>query len=124
MDWLLRYDQNSVEIGVKLQTINIERISSLFQGDPVRDLVYRYMGEQEALKRQILTANKVTQDANGLKDLMVISENLLFKFLHLWIFLFFFEKQNVIEIIKNSNLFTKLSVVPGYGGPFLSKIFI
>lgn len=40
------------------------------QGDPVRDLVYRYMGEQEALKRQILTANKVTQDAEGLKKLM------------------------------------------------------
>lgn len=40
------------------------------QGDPVRDLVYRYMGEQEALKRQVLTTNKVSQDTEGLKKLM------------------------------------------------------
>ena len=43
----------------------------LFQGDPVRDLVYRYMGEQEALKRQVLTAETVTQDFEGMKQLMV-----------------------------------------------------
>ena len=42
-----------------------------FQGDPVRDLVYRYMGEQEALKRQVLTAETVTQDFEGMKQLMV-----------------------------------------------------
>lgn len=40
------------------------------QGDPVKDLVFRYMGEQEALKRQVLTANKVSQDTDGLKKLM------------------------------------------------------
>ncbi|KAL4235736.1 Trafficking protein particle complex subunit 12 [Mactra antiquata] len=40
------------------------------QGDPVKDLVYRYMGEQEALKRQILTSERVTQDPEGLKQLM------------------------------------------------------
>ena len=44
---------------------------SLRQGDPVKDLVYRYMGEQEALKRQVLTADKVSQDIDGLKQLIV-----------------------------------------------------
>ena len=43
----------------------------VFQGDPVKDLVYRYMGEQEALKRQVLTADKVSQDTDGLKQLIV-----------------------------------------------------
>lgn len=46
----------------------------LYQGDPVKDLVYRYMGEQEALKRQILTSDRVTQDTDGLKQLMVKAE--------------------------------------------------
>ncbi|KAK3601536.1 hypothetical protein CHS0354_027678 [Potamilus streckersoni] len=40
------------------------------QGDPVRDLVYRYMGEQEALKRQVATADSVTQDIDGLVTLI------------------------------------------------------
>ena len=37
----------------------------------MRDLVYRYMGEQEAIKRQILTVDTVTQDVDGLKKLIV-----------------------------------------------------
>ena len=37
----------------------------------MKDLVYRYMGEQEALKRQVLTADKVSQDTDGLKELIV-----------------------------------------------------
>jgi len=41
------------------------------QGDPVRDLVYRYMGEQEALKRKVLTADTVAPSTDGLKTLMV-----------------------------------------------------
>ena len=48
------------------------RIFFLFQGDPVRDLVLRYMGEQEALRRSVLTVDSVTQDADGLKKLMVL----------------------------------------------------
>lgn len=40
------------------------------QGDPVRDLVHRYMGEQEAIKRQILTVDSVSQDVDGLKKLL------------------------------------------------------
>ncbi|GFO18870.1 trafficking protein particle complex subunit 12-like [Plakobranchus ocellatus] len=40
------------------------------QGDPVRDLVLRYMGEQEAMRRSVLTVESVTQDVDGLKKLM------------------------------------------------------
>ena len=37
------------------------------------------MGEQEALKRQVLTADKVSQDTDGLKELIVSTfENDLF----------------------------------------------
>lgn len=43
----------------------------IWQGDPVRDLVFRYMGEQEAIKRQILSVDSVTQDIDGLKALIV-----------------------------------------------------
>lgn len=44
--------------------------SNELQGDPVKDLVLRYMGEQEAVKRSVLTVNSVTQDADGLKKLI------------------------------------------------------
>lgn len=37
----------------------------------MRDLVFRYMGEQEAIKRQILSVDSVTQDIDGLKALIV-----------------------------------------------------
>ncbi|XP_076463127.1 trafficking protein particle complex subunit 12-like [Babylonia areolata] len=40
------------------------------QGDPVRDLVYRYMGEQEAVRRHVLTADSVSQDCSGLQKLV------------------------------------------------------
>ncbi|ESP05366.1 hypothetical protein LOTGIDRAFT_102990, partial [Lottia gigantea] len=40
------------------------------QGDPVRDLVLKYMGEQEAVKRQVLTADSVSRDENGLAQLV------------------------------------------------------
>ncbi|BFY99723.1 hypothetical protein BsWGS_02763 [Bradybaena similaris] len=40
------------------------------QTDPVRELVLRYMGEQEAIKRSVLTADSVTQDIDGLKKLI------------------------------------------------------
>ncbi|KAH3775656.1 trafficking protein particle complex subunit 12-like [Dreissena polymorpha] len=40
------------------------------QGDPVRDLVYKYMGEQEAMKRKVPTISSVTRDVDGLVKLM------------------------------------------------------
>ncbi|KAK0069932.1 trafficking protein particle complex subunit 12 [Biomphalaria pfeifferi] len=45
-------------------------ISNEPMGDPVKDLVLRYMGEQEAVKRSVLTCSSVTQDADGLKKLI------------------------------------------------------
>ncbi|XP_071807713.1 trafficking protein particle complex subunit 12-like [Asterias amurensis] len=40
------------------------------QGDPVKELVYRYMGDAEASKRVALTVNQVTRDDEGLKKLL------------------------------------------------------
>ncbi|XP_030054780.1 trafficking protein particle complex subunit 12 isoform X1 [Microcaecilia unicolor] len=40
------------------------------QGDPVRDLMLRFLGEQAALKRQVLTTNSVEQSLVGLKQLI------------------------------------------------------
>lgn len=39
----------------------------------MRDLVYRYMGEQEAIRRHVLTADAVSQDFDGLRKLTVSS---------------------------------------------------
>ena len=38
--------------------------------DPVRNFVVHYAGEQEALKRQVLTADSVSQDQRGLRQLV------------------------------------------------------
>lgn len=43
----------------------------LMQGDAVKDLMLRFLGEQAAMKRQVLTANSVEQSFNGLKQLIV-----------------------------------------------------
>ncbi|KAF7651871.1 hypothetical protein LDENG_00104290, partial [Lucifuga dentata] len=40
------------------------------QGDAVKDLMLRFLGEQAALKRQVLTANSVEQSITGLKQLI------------------------------------------------------
>ena len=50
---------------------------SSVKGDPVRDLVLRYMGEQEAVKRSVLSVDSVTQDIDGLKKLIVSTMFLL-----------------------------------------------
>ena len=49
------------------------------QGDPVRDLVLRYMGEQEAIRRHVLTADSVSQDCDGLQKLVVCQPSALQK---------------------------------------------
>uniref|UniRef100_A0A672HUK4 Trafficking protein particle complex subunit 12 n=1 Tax=Salarias fasciatus TaxID=181472 RepID=A0A672HUK4_SALFA len=40
------------------------------QGDAVKDLMVRFLGEQAATKRQVLTANSVEQSFTGLKQLI------------------------------------------------------
>lgn len=40
------------------------------QGDAVKDLMLRFLGEQAAVKRQVLTANSVEQSFTGLKQLI------------------------------------------------------
>lgn len=44
---------------------------SLPQGDAVKDLMLRFLGEQAAVKRQVLNANSVEQSFVGLKQLIV-----------------------------------------------------
>ncbi|XP_062428975.1 trafficking protein particle complex subunit 12 isoform X2 [Rhea pennata] len=43
------------------------------QGDAVKDLMLRFLGEQAAVKRQVLNANSVEQSFVGLKQLIVSS---------------------------------------------------
>ncbi|KAM7403804.1 hypothetical protein PAMA_004304 [Pampus argenteus] len=40
------------------------------QGDAVKDLMLRFLGEQAAMKRQVLNANSVEQSFTGLKELI------------------------------------------------------
>lgn len=47
------------------------RLLFLMQGDAVKDLMLRFMGEQAATKRQVLTANSVEPNFLGLKQLIV-----------------------------------------------------
>lgn len=43
----------------------------MLQGDAVKDLMVRFLGDQAATKRQVLTANSVEQNVLGLKQLIV-----------------------------------------------------
>lgn len=43
----------------------------MLQGDAVKDLMLRFLGDQAATKRQVLTANSVEQNFLGLKQLIV-----------------------------------------------------
>lgn len=61
------------------------------QGDAVKDLMLRFLGEQAAMKRQVLTANSVEQSFTGLKQL-IVSNSL--HFLHMIdLFMFISELQ-------------------------------
>lgn len=46
-------------------------ILGVLQGDAVKDLMLRFLGDQAATKRQVLTANSVEQNFLGLKQLIV-----------------------------------------------------
>ena len=48
------------------------------QGDPVKDLMMRFMGDAEASKRFTTTADNVSQDENGLKQLIVSTPDLVY----------------------------------------------
>lgn len=50
------------------------------QGDAVKDLMLRCLGEQAALKRQVLTANSVEQSFTGLRQL-IVSHQLCFLYM-------------------------------------------
>lgn len=45
------------------------------KGDAVKDLMLRFLGEQAAVKRQVLNASSVEQSFVGLKQL-IVSNNL------------------------------------------------
>ena len=40
------------------------------QGDPIKNLLRSYVGEEAASRRQVLTASSVTQDDRGLRQLI------------------------------------------------------
>lgn len=42
----------------------------ILQGDPVKNLVRTYLGEEQSSKRVVLTAASVTQDDRGLRQLI------------------------------------------------------
>lgn len=48
------------------------------QGDAVKDLMQRFLGDQAAMKRQVLSASSVEQNFLGLKRLIVSSRSHLF----------------------------------------------
>lgn len=70
-------------------------VCALLQGDAVKDLMLRFLGEQAAMKRQVLTANSVEQSFTGLKQL-IVSHSLYFLGMTN-LFMFTSEMQNVIH---------------------------
>lgn len=79
--WLPSEETRRVLISVATQQINPvhvdrERLSmpglkfDNLQGDAVKDLMVRFLGDQAATKRQVLTANSVEQNVLGLKQLI------------------------------------------------------
>ena len=45
--------------------------SLIIQGDPVKDLMHRFIGEEGAEKRKTLTVDSVPLDECGLRELLV-----------------------------------------------------
>lgn len=81
---IIHSPHNTVFYCVLLEYVNIFCFVLWMQGDAVKDLMVRFLGEQAASKRQVLTANSVEQSFNGLKQLIVShSPYLLAKLLNL-----------------------------------------
>ncbi|XP_030299583.1 trafficking protein particle complex subunit 12 isoform X2 [Sparus aurata] len=79
--WLPSEETRKVLISVTTQHFNPAYVESIrltmpglkfdnLQGDAVKDLMLRFLGEQAASKRQVLTANSVEQSFTGLKQLI------------------------------------------------------
>ncbi|KAI4898457.1 hypothetical protein NFI96_011941, partial [Prochilodus magdalenae] len=79
--WLPSEETRRVLISVATQQVNPvyverDRLSmpglkfDNLQGDAVKDLMLRFLGDQAAMKRQVLTANSVEQNFLGLKQLI------------------------------------------------------
>ncbi|XP_073424246.1 trafficking protein particle complex subunit 12 isoform X2 [Dendrobates tinctorius] len=79
--WLPSEDTRNILISVATQQFNPVFIDKEkltmpglkfdnIQGDAVRELMLRFLGEQAAMKRQVLTANSVEQTFLGLKQLL------------------------------------------------------
>uniref|UniRef100_A0A9J7Y4Z2 Trafficking protein particle complex subunit 12 n=1 Tax=Cyprinus carpio carpio TaxID=630221 RepID=A0A9J7Y4Z2_CYPCA len=79
--WLPSEDTRRVLISVATQQVSPVQIDreqlampglkfDNLQGDVVKDLMQRFLGEQAAMKRQVLSANSVEQNSLGLKRLI------------------------------------------------------
>nr|XP_046269919.1 trafficking protein particle complex subunit 12 isoform X2 [Scatophagus argus]XP_046269920.1 trafficking protein particle complex subunit 12 isoform X2 [Scatophagus argus]XP_046269922.1 trafficking protein particle complex subunit 12 isoform X2 [Scatophagus argus]XP_046269923.1 trafficking protein particle complex subunit 12 isoform X2 [Scatophagus argus] len=79
--WLPSEETRKVLISVATQQLNPSYVETNrltmpglkfdnLQGDAVKDLMLRFLGEQAAMKRQVLTANSVEQSFAGLKQLI------------------------------------------------------
>ncbi|KAF3701534.1 Trafficking protein particle complex subunit 12 Tetratricopeptide repeat protein 15 [Channa argus] len=79
--WLPSEETRKVLISMATQQYNLAYVETNrltmpglkfdnLQGDAVKDLMLRFLGEQEAAKRQVLTANSVEQSFTGLKQLV------------------------------------------------------
>uniref|UniRef100_A0A8C1WXG0 Trafficking protein particle complex subunit 12 n=1 Tax=Cyprinus carpio TaxID=7962 RepID=A0A8C1WXG0_CYPCA len=79
--WLPSEDTRRVLISVATQQVSPVQIDreqlampglkfDNLQGDAVKDLMQRFLGDQAAMKRQVLSANSVEQDFLGLKRLI------------------------------------------------------
>nr|XP_020464430.1 trafficking protein particle complex subunit 12 isoform X2 [Monopterus albus]XP_020464432.1 trafficking protein particle complex subunit 12 isoform X2 [Monopterus albus] len=79
--WLPSEETRKVLISVATQQYNLAYVDPCrltmpglkfdnLQGDAVKDLMLRFLGEQAAMKRQVLTASSVEQSFTGLKQLI------------------------------------------------------
>lgn len=66
------------------------------KGDAVKDLMLRFLGEQAAVKRQVLNANSVEQSFVGLKQLIVSNNH------HMYLILCF--SQDNWELLSEEKL--------------------